>query len=89
VAHGAEVIATNCGFLSPFQKELAAHVRVPVATSSLMQVPWGHAVLPPGQRVGVLTVSGEPLTPVHLAAVGAPLDTPSVGTEDRVEFFAC
>src|ERR1700752_1153814 len=33
VDHGAEAITTNCGFLSLFQAELAAHVRVPVATS--------------------------------------------------------
>ena len=32
VADGAEAITTNCGFLSLFQVELAAHVRVPVAT---------------------------------------------------------
>jgi len=58
VDQGAEAITTNCGFLSLFQAELAAHVRVPVATSSLIQVPWVQATLPPGKRVGVITVSG-------------------------------
>ena len=70
---GAEAITTNCGFLSLFQQELAAHVRVPVATSALMQVPWVQATLPPGQRVGVITVSAASLTPRHLEAVGVPL----------------
>ena len=51
-------ITTNCGFLSLFQSELAAAVGVPVATSSLMQVPWVQAMLPPGKRVGIVTVSG-------------------------------
>jgi hypothetical protein len=37
---GAEAITTNCGFLSLFQREIAAAVGVPVATSSLMQVSW-------------------------------------------------
>ena len=37
---GAEGITTSCGFLSLFQAELAGHVGVPVATSSLMQVPF-------------------------------------------------
>jgi Asp/Glu/hydantoin racemase len=87
VAIGAEAITTNCGFLSLFQQEIAAHVGVPVATSSLMQVPWVQAMLPPGKRVGVLTVSARSLTPRHLAAAGVPLDTPCVGTEDGVEFF--
>jgi len=39
VALGADGITTNCGFLSLYQAELARHVGVPVATSSLMQAP--------------------------------------------------
>ena len=84
---GAEAITTNCGFLSLFQNELAAAAGVPVATSSLMQVPWVQALLPPGKRVGVITISGSTLTPQHLAAVGVPPDTPRVGTENGREFF--
>ena len=84
---GAEAITTNCGFLSLFQQELAAAVAVPVATSSLMQVPWVQATLPPGKRVGVVTISASTLTPAHLAAAGAPLDTPITGTENGCEFF--
>ncbi|MBR0679209.1 aspartate/glutamate racemase family protein [Roseomonas eburnea] len=84
---GAEAITTNCGFLSLFQKELAAAVGVPVATSSLMQVPWVQATLPPGKRVGVVTVSKGALTPAHLEAAGVPLDTPVMGTEGGREFF--
>jgi hypothetical protein len=84
---GAEAITTNCGFLSLFQKEIAAAAGVPVATSSLMQVPWVQATLPPGKRVGLVTVSGSTLTPAHLAGAGVPLDTPLVGTEHGKEFF--
>lgn len=84
---GAEAITTNCGFLSLFQAELAAAVGVPVATSSLMQVPWVQATLPPGQRVGVVTVNKAGLTPRHLAAAGVPLDTPITGTEGGREFY--
>jgi Asp/Glu/hydantoin racemase len=84
---GAEAITTNCGFLSLFQNELAAAVKVPVATSSLMQVPWVQATLPPGKRVGVVTVSKKSLTPRHLEAAGVPLDTPIAGTENGTEFF--
>jgi Asp/Glu/hydantoin racemase len=87
VHHGAEAITTNCGFLSLFQEELAAHVKVPVATSALLQVPWVQATLPPGKRVGVITVSAASLTPRHLEAAGVPLDTPFVGTEKGREFF--
>ncbi|WP_372622307.1 aspartate/glutamate racemase family protein [Falsiroseomonas sp.] len=84
---GAEAITTNCGFLSLLQAELAAAVRVPVATSSLLQVPWVQAMLPPGQRVGVITVSRGSLTPAHLAAAGVPQDIPVEGTEGGREFF--
>src|SRR5271166_952863 len=87
VRDGAEAITTNCGFLSLFQTELAAHVRVPVATSALIQVPWVQAMLPPGQCVGIITVSAGSLTPRHLAAAGVAPDTPFVGTEDGREFF--
>ncbi len=87
VAQGAEAITTNCGFLSIFQQEIAAHVRVPVATSSLLQFPWVQAILPPGKRVGIITVSKGSLTPRHLAAAGIPLDTPIVGAEGGKEFF--
>ena len=62
-------------------------MRVPVATSALIQVPWVQAMLPPGQRVGIITVSAGSLTPRHLAAAGVPPDTPFVGTEDGREFF--
>ncbi|WP_270938175.1 aspartate/glutamate racemase family protein [Falsiroseomonas oryzae] len=84
---GAEAITTNCGFLALFQAELAAAVKVPVATSSLLQVPWVQAMLPPGRRVGVITVSRGSLTPAHLDAAGVPRDVPVEGTEDGREFF--
>ena len=86
-ADGADGLTTTCGFLSLFQAELAQAVDVPVATSSLMQVPMVQKLLPPGKRVGVLTVSRENLTPDHLSAAGAPPDTPIAGTETGREFF--
>src|SRR6266852_1968733 len=75
---GADGITTTCGFLSLYQRELAAHVRVPVAASSLMQIPLVERILPPGKRVGVLTVSAASLTPEHFVTVGADPATPVV-----------
>ncbi len=83
---GADGITTTCGFLSLYQRELAAHVGVPVAASSLMQIPRVASTLPPGRRVGVLTVSAASLTGEHLAAAGADPATPVVGTDDGSEF---
>ncbi len=79
VAEGADGITTNCGFLSIFQRSLADTLDVPVATSSLMQVPLVAATLPPERTVGIVTVSRESLTPAHLAAAGVPLQTPVAG----------
>ncbi len=83
---GADGITTTCGFLSLYQREIAAHVGVPVATSSLMQIPFIERVLPPGKRVGVLTVSAANLTEEHLSAAGADPATPVVGTDGGGEF---
>src|SRR5437764_15422440 len=79
---GADGITTTCGFLSLYQREIAEHVGVPVATSSLMQIPFIERILPPGKRVGVLTVSAASLTPEHMTAAGPDPNTPVVGTEN-------
>jgi hypothetical protein len=86
VREGADGITTTGGFLAIFQQALAAHVQVPVASSSLLQVPLVQRLLPPGKRVGVLSVRGDRVTPEHWEAVGAPLDTPIEGTESGREF---
>ena len=86
VADGVDGITTNCGFLSLFQADLAAAVGVPVATSSLMQVAQVNALLPPGKRCGILTISSSTLTEQHLQAAGVPDGTPIGSTEDGEEF---
>lgn len=86
VRDGADGITTNCGFLSLVQRDLAAAVGAPVAASSLMQVDLVNRMLPPGKVAGVLTISGSTLTADHLAAAGAPLDTPVGSTEGGQEF---
>jgi len=86
VSNGADGITTNCGFLALIQDELANAVGVPVATSSLMQVPWIQAMLPPEKQVGILTISKGTLTDKHLAAAKITLDTPIVGTDPTGEF---
>src|SRR5436853_6328857 len=46
-----------------------------------MQIPFIERVLPPGKRVGVLTVSAANLTGEHLRAAGADPETAVVGTD--------
>lgn len=86
VAAGADGIVTNCGFLALFQRELQAALPVPVATSSLMQVPLVQRLLPPGRRAGILTISAAHLSPDHLEAAGVAPDTPVEGCPPEGEF---
>lgn len=86
VADGVDGITTNCGFLSLMQAELQAAVPVPVATSSLMQVPMVNALLPPGKRAGILTINASSLTDAHLKAANVPEGTPIGSTEGGAEF---
>ena len=86
VSDGADAITTNCGFLSIFQKELSAAVRVPVLTSSLMQVSTVNMLLPDSKKAGILTISKSTLSDVHLRAANVPSDTPIGTTEDGAEF---
>ncbi len=79
VDRGAVAIATSCGFLVLHQRALAAALPVPVATSSLLQVPWVASLLGPGRRCAVLTFDAASLGPEHLRAAGAPPDTPVAG----------
>jgi hypothetical protein len=72
-AEGAVAIGTSCGFLAPFQRELAAALPVPFAASALLQLAWLAPLLPAGQRAGVITIDADALGAHHLAAAGAPL----------------
>ncbi len=67
---GVRAITTNCGFLAQFQRELAAAVRVPVFTSSLLLVPLVAQMLGPDRRVGILTVHGPALGERHWRGLG-------------------
>jgi hypothetical protein len=84
-AAGVAGLTTSCGFVAICQAELARRCPLPMVASSLCQVPLVQAALPAGRRVGVITIDARKLTPAHLAAVGAPADTPVVGTEGGAE----
>jgi glutamate racemase len=70
-ARGVQAITTSCGFLVLLQKELQAVAKIPVVTSSLLQLP---ALLAREQQVGVLTISAGSLSAEHLRAAAVPKD---------------
>jgi Asp/Glu/hydantoin racemase len=74
VARGAAAIATSCGFLSRWQRELQAALPVPVWSSALLKLAELRA-----QRCGVVTIEAASLTAAHFEAVGADPATPVEG----------
>lgn len=86
VASGVDGLTTNCGFLAIFQAELSAACSVPVASSALLQSESIQRLLPPDQRVGIITISKASLSGAHLTAAGVALDCPIVGTDNGCEF---
>jgi hypothetical protein len=85
-AAGAIGLATSCGFLALFQRELARALPVPIATSSLLQAAWLLPLLPAGRTVGIVTIDAAALDHAHLSAVGAPVDLPVEGVDPAGEF---
>jgi hypothetical protein len=87
VREGAVAVTTSCGFLVLLQKELQAGVRVPVQTSSLLQLPRLLAIQ---RRVGVLTIAAGKLGREHLRAAGVPrerlADVVIQGVDPKGEF---
>ena len=85
---GAAVLTTSCGFLALHQRDLAAAVDVPFASSSLLQLPTLQALYG-NDAVGVLTIDAGSLGAAHLAAVSAAPGTPVEGVAPEAEFARC
>lgn len=67
---GVMAVSTSCGFLAPFQKELTRALKVPVFTSSLMQVPLVNNMLSRDRRIAILTINPEKLNEGHFLGSG-------------------
>lgn len=83
---GCKALVTSCGFLALHQRRLADAVTIPVATSSLLLLPWLRTMFGASRRIGVLTASAQSLSNAHFDAVGAAHDTPVVGMPPDGEF---
>jgi Asp/Glu/hydantoin racemase len=69
-SRGVSLITTSCGFLILLQDRLREAVRVPVLTSSLLQVPHVVQTIASGAKIGIMTFEGPSLSRDHLAAAG-------------------
>ena len=85
VKDGADGITSTGGFPRDFQKQLAAHVKVPVASSVADADPLVEPAAAAGQAWACCRW-GDRITPDHWDAVGAAHDTPVMGTEGGREF---
>lgn len=66
VDKGVAAIAGNCGLMVVHQAALAKALPVPVALSSLMQLPLIAAMIGPRARVGIIASSRNNLKPEHV-----------------------
>lgn len=76
VAAGVDGITTSCGFLAAVHPQLRRYSPVPIATSSLMQIPLALNLLPEGKTVGIIVSDKAALRETHFRNVGAPVDLP-------------
>jgi hypothetical protein len=79
-------LTTTCGFLSLHQRTLSQALPVPIATSSLVQVPSICAMLRPGEQLGIITFDRSQLTPAHFSALGLPDTYPVEGMDPAASF---
>jgi hypothetical protein len=59
---GCRAISSACGFFGHFHAQVADAVDVPVALSSLVQVPWIKATLKRHQKIGCLSANASAMT---------------------------
>jgi phosphohistidine swiveling domain-containing protein len=76
---GVDGLTTSCGFLAKLHRQLADRLPVPIATSSLLQIPLARSMLPTGKIVGVLTADQNALSDAHFKGIGLEKDVPIVG----------
>lgn len=67
---GVRAIGTTCGFTVWFQDEMAEAVDIPVASSSLLQIPLVSKLIGKKMRVGIITFDSRRLTRAFLKHAG-------------------
>ncbi|TWB57823.1 hypothetical protein FBZ98_102448 [Rhizobium sp. ERR 922] len=88
ISEGCSAIVTSCGFMARHQRKLAEALGVPVAASSLMQLPIVEMALGAGLRPGVITYDAGSLVPEVFEACGADPSVPVRGVPANGAFHA-
>lgn len=87
-AQGVRGISSDCGFMLQFQDAVRQAVRIPVAMSSMLQLPIVARGLQPSRPIAVITADSSNLTPGFLERAGISVPNSLVirGLQDRPEF---
>jgi Asp/Glu/hydantoin racemase len=67
---GVRAISAACGFFGNYQDRVARAMDIPVAISSLVQIPWIGSLIRPDQKIGVLTADKSSLSERLLDSCG-------------------
>lgn len=67
---GVRAISGACGFFGNYQEKIAEELSIPVALSSLVQLPWIATLLKKDQTIGVLTAQKDSFTDSLLDSCG-------------------
>lgn len=59
---GCRAISSACGFFGNFQSRVAQAMDIPIAISSLVQIPWIATMIKPTEKIGILTADQASLT---------------------------
>ncbi len=87
---GVRGISSDCGFMLQYQQAAADAVDVPVAMSSLLQLPLIERSVGPDRPIGVLTANANNLTTDFLEGAGIRPRNPIIirGMQDEPEFHS-
>ena len=85
---GVRAISSDCGFMLQFQDTVRAAVDIPVAMSSLLQLPLIASSLAPSRPIAIITADSTNLTLEFLARAGVapPNNLVIRGLQDQPEF---
>jgi len=86
IAEGCGALVTSCGFMARHQSVLSTKLSVPIATSSLLQLPMVSTLIGQERKVGVITYDDAGLDDAIFAACGADVSTPRIGMPDGGAF---
>ena len=87
-AQGVKGISSDCGFMLQYQQAAADAVDIPVAMSSLLQLPLIERSIGPGKPIGIVTADSTNLTMDFMERAGLRPKNPIVirGMQDEPEF---